>query len=256
MGARVSEVLKRDALGRVELLEEGAARRVRRLAVGGRVPGSGPLARALLRRERRALERLEGLEGVPALEADPRWLTAGQEGAAPGAGRVLVRSFVEGRALHEAEVLALDFFERLEELVGRMHARGVCHNDLHKEQNVVVGDDGWPALVDFQLASVHPSGGRAFRVRCGDDLRHVAKHRRRYTRDGRGPDAEPQPGRMEAPPALPPRSLAAGLWRKLVKPVYNLVTRGLGLADGEPRRPSSGPWPRWSGPLLPRGGGR
>jgi hypothetical protein len=119
----------------------------------------------------------------------------------------------------------------------------VCHNDLHKEQNVLVGVDGAPALIDLQLASVHERRGRVFSVRCGDDRRHVAKHARRYARAGRGPE-----GAGLASPAnldLPRRSLAAALWRWLVKPAYNRVGLVLGLRDREPRRPSSGPWPRW-----------
>lgn len=235
--------LKRDALGRVELVELAGERRVRRVACGGRLPFSAAVARVLLARERRALEALEGLDGVPSLERDPRW----------GAGRdVLVRDFLEGRALHEAERLPRDFFEHLAALARRLHERGVCHNDLHKEQNVLVRPDGRPALIDFQLASVHRRQGRAFRVRVHDDLRHVDKHARRYLRPGRGPDDV-------APPAgpRPPRSLTARLWRRLVKPLYNLVTRRLlGTRDGEARRASSGPWPIWGAPLGPvRGDG-
>ena len=234
-------LLKRDALGRVELLELDGELRVRRVACGGRVPLSAAVARLLLACERRALETLRGLDGVPALEPDPCW----------GAGRgVLVRSYTEGRALHEAELLPSDFFEHLRALVERLHARGVCHNDLHKEQNVLVRPDGRPALIDFQLASVHRRRGRAFRIRVHDDLRHVDKHARRYLRPGRGP----RPDALPAGPR-PPRSLTARLWRRLVKPAYNLLTRRLlGTRDGEPRRPSSGPWPSWGAPLGPIGG--
>jgi RIO-like serine/threonine protein kinase len=160
---------------------------------------------------------------------------------------VLVRSYTEGRPLHQAECLPADFFEHLAELVRRVHARGVCHNDLHKEQNVLVRPDGRPALIDFQLASVHRRRGHAFDVRVHDDLRHVDKHARRYLRPGRGP------GGVGAPAGpRPQRSLTALLWRRLVKPVYNLVTRLIPAArDGEARRPSSGPWPSWSAPLGP-----
>jgi hypothetical protein len=240
MAPRAVQLLKRDALGRVELLDDGSERRIRRVA-GGRLPGSALVARLLLARERRALAALAGLAGVPRLELDPRWAAApGLDGLAPAARDVLVRSYLEGSALHQAEVLPLGFFERLDELVAAAHARGVCHNDLHKEQNVLVGADGAPGLLDFQLASVHLSRGRAFRIRCGDDRRHVQKHARRYTRAGRGPA-----GALLADAALPRRSFAAAAWRALVKPVYNRVGLILGLRDREERRASSGPWPRW-----------
>jgi RIO-like serine/threonine protein kinase len=246
--ARVTAVLKRDALGRVELLEGDGQRAVRRVACGGRLPLSALVARALLARERRALAALEGLDGVPHPLEDPSWSRASSEaGAAPHPRGVLVRSFVEGAPLHRAESLPEDFFDHLAVLVGELHARRVCHNDLHKEQNVIVRPDGRPALIDFQLASVHATRGRAFASRVHDDLRHVDKHRRRYLQPGRGPQGAPPPAARRAP-----RSTTAALWRRVVKPLYNAVTRGLlRTRDGEERRPSSGPWPRWSPPLGP-----
>jgi hypothetical protein len=251
--ARVTALLKRDALGRVELLERDGERVVRRVASGGRLPLSALVARALLARERRALAVLEGLDGVPRLLEEPAWSRAPcADGASPAPGEVLVRSYVEGAALHRAEQLPEDFFEHLAALAGQLHARGVCHNDLHKEQNVVVRPDGRPALIDFQLASVHASRGRGFASRARDDLRHVDKHRRRYLQPGRGPRGVAQPTRPRSP-----RSPTAAVWRRVVKPLYNALTRGLlRSADGEERRPSSGPWPRWTPPLgPPRGPG-
>jgi hypothetical protein len=83
---------------------------------------------------------------------------------------------------------------------------------------------------------VHRRRGRGFEVRCGDDRRHVQKHERRYLRATLGPRAAGE---------LPPRSLPAALWRRLAKPIYNRIGSRLGLRDREPRRTSSGPWPRW-----------
>ena len=234
----MDRVLKADALGRVErvVLPDGSLR-VRRVACGGSIPGSRFVARRLLARERRALEALENMEGAPRLLA-----------VEPG---ILERSWIEGAPLSHAEALPEDFFDRLDDLVRALHARGVCHNDLHKEQNVLVAADGWPALLDFQLASVHRRGSRAFASRARDDLRHVEKHRRRYTRDGRGPDGS-EPSRGSGHGLR--RSPTALVWRRAVKPVYVFVTRSvLGTRDGEARRESSGPWPRWTPPVRPRG---
>ncbi len=232
--SQVEHVLKRDGFGQVELVRSSKGRSVRRVACGGRVPGSRLLARLLLERERRALCALEGLPGVPGLEDDFR------------SKGVLVRCYVEGSPLHEAVSLPRDFFERLRDLVVAVHGRGVCHNDLHKEQNVIVRSDGHPALVDFQLASVHGRRGAVFRSRCREDLRHVEKHRRRYER--RGGAAEPYPRSMRSRPR---RSVIAWLWLVLGKPVYRLTADVLGARDGEPRRPSSGPWPEWTEPVGP-----
>lgn len=236
---QVTRLLKQDGLGRVERLECADGPRVRRTACGGRLPGSKLFARLLLARERRALRALEGLIGVPRLaEEDTR-------------SEDLMRSWIEGTPLHRAPHLAQDFFEHLDELVHEIHRRGVCHNDLHKEQNILVGSDGFPYLIDFQLASLHARPGRVAESRMHDDLRHVQKHRRRYTRDGRAPAGVrgvPEAARMR-------RSWTAGVWRRSVKPLYEWLTRSVFEArDGEERRPSSGPWPDWTPSLGPRPG--
>jgi tRNA A-37 threonylcarbamoyl transferase component Bud32 len=223
----VVRVLKRDALGRVELVRCAGALAVRRAAVGGSLPLSRRLARVLLARERSALRALEGLPGVARVLAE-----------APD-GAWLLRSFVPGTPLCLASELPRDFFERLEELVRALHERGVCHNDLHKEANVLVGEDGHPALVDFQLASRHARRGRAFAVCAREDLRHVWKHRSYYLR---------ALGEVDPLPAAPPRSPLAEGWRRFGKPLYRSLTGAVALRSllggDEPRRGKHGPWPR------------
>jgi hypothetical protein len=245
-------VLKQDALGRTELVACPEGEFVRRVACGGSLPLSRWLAHVFLARERRALQALRGLAGVPRLCSEPLpaelALAPSSNGRTARGEELLWREYVRGEPLHRTRELPEDFFERLEELVGELHARGVCHNDLHKEQNVVVGEDGWPHLIDFQLASVHRRRSRSFLVRAAEDLRHVRKHARRYTRDGRGPRGEPT-----APRARGRRSWGAWLWRRAVKPLYLLATRGLlRTRDGEERRASAGPWPRWLAARGPR----
>jgi hypothetical protein len=235
--------LKEDSFGRVERVTlegpsgvPGAASRsfVRRVACGGRIPGSAFLARRLLARERRALGVLEGLGRVPSL------VESGPFPAPAHPNRVLHRSWLTGVPLYAAEVLPEDFFERLEDLVRAVHGCGVCHNDLHKEGNVIVGPAGEPGLVDFQLASVHPSRGRAFGVRCKEDLRHVNKQHRRYLAAGK--KGTLQPGFVEQSE----RSTLAAAWMRFGKPIYNFITRRvLGVRDGEPRRKRTDDWPRW-----------
>jgi RIO-like serine/threonine protein kinase len=230
------EILKRDALGRIELVRHADALAVRRVACGSRWPLSRTLARILLVRERRALDALAGIAGVArVLGREPR-------------DAALLRSFVPGTPLCLATELPRDYFERLEELVRALHARGVCHNDLHKEANVLVGADGYPALVDFQLASVHPHGGRIFASRAREDLRHVWKHRSHYLR---------ALGERDPLGATPPRrSLVAEAWRRVGKPLYNAVTRSALVrarrSAGEARRLATDPLPRWTAPVGPR----
>lgn len=245
MNFEVVRELKRDVFGRVELVRltldgAGGARdaqfAIRRVACGSAVPCSRFVARLLMAREQRALERLAGLRGVPGLQ-----LCSKDE---------LVRDYQAGVALSATDELALDFFEQLVLLVRAVHARGVCHNDLHKEQNVIVGADGRPCLVDFQLASVHALGSRTLEARAREDLRHIEKHRRRYLRDGRGPQGSTFD--LTSEPRLK-RSRTALIWRKTAKPVYIFVTRKLlGTRDGEARRRSDGSWPRWTAARGPR----
>lgn len=245
------EILKEDALGRIERLAlDGRRVCTRRVACGGRIPGSGWIARLLLARERRALAALASVRGVPSLVEDRALASAASPARrAPRACEVLLRSWIEGAPLHRAESLPEDFFDHLDALVLQLHAAGVCHNDLHKEQNILVDHQGYPWLVDFQLASCHRRGGRLLLDRARDDLRHVEKHRRRYARRGRAArDLSLPRGRGHGLE----RSWLAWLWRRAGKPVYLFVTRRLlRTRDGEPRRATSGPWPDWTPPLGP-----
>lgn len=251
---RVVTELKRDAFGRVELLQGAAQRCVRRVACGSAFPLSRRVARALLARERRALSALAGLDAVPALVSESGWSAVPSlDGLQPNPADVLVRSYLAGTPLHLCTELPLDFFDALEALVRELHGRGVAHNDLHKEQNIVVAPDGTPRLIDFQLASVHARGSRTLSLRARDDLRHVAKHRRRYLRYVRVVDVAPPAELLACPPRAPRRRGAALLWRKTAKPLYNFVTRRLlGRKDGEARRETRSHWPRWGPPARGR----
>jgi len=203
-------LLKADLLGRVERVHSSGEDHVLR-RTDAAVWWLRPLARRLAAREARALRALDGLDGVPALLA---W-----------DGRALQRGWLEGRPLQVAGVTDPAFHAAARRLLGRMHRRRVTHNDLAKEPNLLVRDDGRPALVDFQLARVHRRRGRWFRTCAHEDLRHLLKHKRTYC-----PQAlTPREQRILARPAWPSR-----VWRRTGKPLYLLVTRGLlGWRDRE-----------------------
>ncbi len=130
----------------------------------------GPL---LVRRETRALRRLEGVEGVPRL-----------------LGRVdrraLLMQHVPGTPLKSyAQPITPIVFERLEALVDVMHARGVAHCDLRSPNNTLLDAEGRPAIVDF-VASVF-QGARwnvlwrwVFAQFCDADRAALVKLKRRY----------------------------------------------------------------------------
>jgi RIO-like serine/threonine protein kinase len=174
-----------------------------------------PLARALARREARALERLG--RRLPLETAVPRLLAWD--------GHRLRRSWIEGRPMQLAQPRDPAYYREALRLLRRLHAAGLVHNDLAKEPNWLVMPDGRPALVDFQLASGPTRRGAWFKARARDDLRHLLKHKRSYC---------PQWLTARQRALLARRSLLAATWARTGKPLYRLVTRGLlGWADRE-----------------------
>src|SRR5437762_7365266 len=162
-------------------------------------------ARHLFARERRALVLAKGLHVGPEL------LWAGR--------RALVRGFIDGVALHLAKPFDdAAYFRSAKLALRRLHRAGICHNDLAKEQNWLVGRDGRAYVTDFQLAACFRRRSRLFRIAAYEDLRHLLKHKRSY-----------------APQALTPRerkmlarkSAVASLWLMTGKKVYRAITRGL-----------------------------
>jgi RIO-like serine/threonine protein kinase len=163
------------------------------------------LALRLLRREHRALTRLalnRGTNGIPrVLELSPG---------------LLVRSWIEGAPMQIAQPRDPAYFRAASQLVRRLHAANVIHNDLAKETNWLVTPDGRPALVDFQLAMTLTHRGPLARALAHDDIRHLLKHKRSYL-----PDAlTARERRILATPSLPSR-----LWMASGKRVYLFVTR-------------------------------
>jgi predicted Ser/Thr protein kinase len=108
------------------------------------------VARWLLARERRVLERLAPLEGVPHLEAVVD-------------ADAIALTFLPGRTL-DGETFASrprELVAQLDELTGRLHALGVFHLDLHQRKNLLIDDAGRLHLVDFGAALAPGPVGRA-----------------------------------------------------------------------------------------------
>lgn len=105
--------------------------------------------RRQLRRERRALRRLQGLLGVPAFLAE-----------VPSCGLLMTKidgePITRWRAKPPGEIALM--MERLSALVDRMHARGVAHLDLRKRDNILIGADGWPGVIDFNASVCFAAG--------------------------------------------------------------------------------------------------
>jgi hypothetical protein len=99
------------------------------------------IGRFLLRRELRALQRLAGIEGVPAqaFRVDAFAIAA---------------HFVPGVTLDKAPrgQLSERFFLDLEALFRQVHARGLVHLDSRGSSNLLATPQGAPAVIDFQAS--------------------------------------------------------------------------------------------------------
>jgi hypothetical protein len=135
------------------------------------------LGHRLASRETKMLERLGDAPNVP------RWL-----GVVKCGGRRLehavARTYIPGHPLSRFERVDNEFFPTLKGLLDTMHSRGMAYVDLHKRENIIVGDDGQPYLVDFQIGANLPARGpwnnpltRALlRLLQQSDTYHLLKH--------------------------------------------------------------------------------
>lgn len=138
----------------------------------------GWLGRMLCKREADSLKTVAAIQGIPKLLTDH-----GRAG--------FIREFVPGQNLREHGKYAGlrdDFFPRLKSILAQVHALGLSHDDLSKPENILVGDDGTPHLIDFQIAlgaQEQRSWMRVFfrpliRYMQGVDRYHLLKIHRRF----------------------------------------------------------------------------
>ncbi|HZH43828.1 MAG TPA: phosphotransferase [Lysobacter sp.] len=213
--AREISALKSDSFGRIALMRGARGEFVRRdlrfVPWWLRLP-----AWYLARREARALRRIDGLAGTPQLLA---W-----------DGRRLDRSYLDGAAMYQRPPRGdRAYFHAARRLLRELHRRGLAHNDLAKEANWLVREDGSPAIIDFQLASCGHPRSRWLRLLMREDLRHLLKHKRTYCRDALTPVEK----RL-----LKRQSWVRELWFVTGKPVYRVLTRRiLKWEDNEGRGP-------------------
>jgi len=135
------------------------------------------LGRMLARREASFFVRLADLANVPSLV-----------GEVYSNGKRLTHAaahdYVPGHALGEKEAVDGQFFVALERLFLELHRRNMAYVDAHKHENIIVGDDGQPHLVDFQvsfcLPDWWPANSRPIRVLLRmlqrSDLYHFEKN--------------------------------------------------------------------------------
>jgi len=203
IGNTMTEVklLKKDLLGEIRLVTtDGQAHIVRdSSAASGWVRW---FARRMLQREARALAVIGDVAGVPKVLVTER--------------DQLSRSYLAGLPMHIAKPTNPAYFKNAAKLLRRLHQNDVVHNDLAKEPNLLVLEDGSPGLLDFQLAWFAPRRGRLFRLLAYDDVRHLLKHKRSYCPD----DLTNRELAILSNPSLPSK-----IWMRTVKPAYMFITR-------------------------------
>lgn len=128
--------------------------------------------------EAAVLRRVHDIPGVPRLR--------GRHGPTG-----LVRDFVPGRPLTRDSTVGEEFFPRLFRMLRRIHPRGVAYVDLEKAENVLVGGEGRPHLIDWQVAFYLPEWWPGcsrparwlLRQMQEADMYHARKHFRRVMSD-------------------------------------------------------------------------
>lgn len=135
----------------------------------------GWLGRWLGQREFRFLQRLAHLHGIP--RSYPVHDESGR-----AMRNACAHDYVSGEPLSLCEDVPEEFFDRLDSLLAGLHRNRVAYIDLHKQENVIVGEDGHPWLIDFQISAGLPDFPllrSLFSILAESDRYHAAKHRHR-----------------------------------------------------------------------------
>lgn len=130
------------------------------------------IGRFLCKRETEIIRRLKGVGCVP--NVIKRYGKTG-----------FVYDYIEGQSLDEYPAVPDDFFDDLKDLLGRIHRRKICYMDMNKRGNIIVGKDGRPSLIDFQISMFLPGKlcGPLRRAFQKEDFYHLLKHKRRFRPD-------------------------------------------------------------------------
>jgi hypothetical protein len=128
------------------------------------------------RRELRFHRKLQDIEQVPRVLG-----TLGETG--------FVMDYVAGHRLCDVPRVPDGFFRELQDLMETLHDRDIAYCDANKTQNILVGTDGRPHLIDFQISGDLETLGRGWLGRRilaqlqWEDAYHVLKHKSRLRPD-------------------------------------------------------------------------
>ncbi len=133
------------------------------------------VGRFLVWREERTYRKLAGIKGIPKLYGTID-------------GLALVIEFIAGKNLgkiKKSDKLPSSFFDFLDNTVRTIHDLGIVHCDLKKASNIILGEDGFPYIIDW-AASIHKDEFdipilkliyERFRI---DDELAIIKHKLKY----------------------------------------------------------------------------
>jgi hypothetical protein len=183
------------------------------------------LGAGICEHEARNLRRLRDVKQVPKL--------LGRYGECG-----LIYEFMEGCELGKAAELPDDFFEKLRVLLKELHRRNVAYLDLNKRDNILVGEDGNPRLIDFQISFHAPQNAflqgvwqRLLNVGKKADLYHLYKLKRKL-QPQRLTEQERAMSRYRSPAIRLHRIIATPLRRLRRKLMAFLCRRGYLFREG------------------------
>lgn len=135
------------------------------------------LGRRLCNREKHMLEMLGDVSNVPKVVG-----SYGSNG--------FVYRYIEGCSLDVRPELPERFFDELIDLLGEVHGKGIVYMDMNKRGNILLGDDGHPYMIDFQISQCLQERWFGFgwllkRVQRSlerEDYYHLCKHKRKLQR--------------------------------------------------------------------------
>jgi hypothetical protein len=129
---------------------------------------------------RREIWMLQQLEDLP---QTPRW--AGDVFVGNRRLRhAVAHEWIPGHPLGKNERVDDAFFPLLFSTLRAIHRLGIAYVDLHKRENIIVGMDGRPYLIDFQISQALPEcwvwhhrlTREGLRILQESDLYHLGKH--------------------------------------------------------------------------------
>jgi len=144
------------------------------------------VGRWLTSREEYIYHRLDGVDGIP------RWI----DRLSPSSCAI---EYIEGKPLDHCEKPPGGFFDKLKTIFEDLHSRGVAYVDSNKRSNILVKENGDPALIDFQISlATNSTWFPPFRNILSSivhslqkkDIYHLLKHKRRMSPDELTPEED------------------------------------------------------------------